>query len=62
MIHFDSSFVIDLHREIAKERPGGAFAFIESLGATEILGVSVHVVCEFARELSSLGTPCVSMN
>ena len=46
MIHFDSSFVIDLHREIAKERPGDAFAFIESLDAAEILCVSVHVLCE----------------
>lgn len=46
MIHFDSSFVIDLHREIAKERPGDAVAFVESLDATEILCVSVHVLCE----------------
>jgi predicted nucleic acid-binding protein len=46
VIHFDSSFVIDLHREIAKERPGDAFAFIESLDATELLAVSVHVLCE----------------
>ena len=46
MIHFDSSFVVDLHRELAKERPAGAFAFIESLDEMELLGVSVHVVCE----------------
>ena len=46
MIHLDSSFVIDLHREIAKERPAAAFEFIESLDASEILAVSVHVVCE----------------
>jgi tRNA(fMet)-specific endonuclease VapC len=46
VIHFDSSFVIDLHREISKERPAAAFEFIESLDASEILVVSVHVVCE----------------
>lgn len=46
MIHFDSSFVIDLHREIARERPAGAFALIESLDEAELLAVSVHVVCE----------------
>ena len=46
MIHFDTCFVIDLHRELAAERPGGAFAFIESLDEMELLGLSVHVVCE----------------
>jgi tRNA(fMet)-specific endonuclease VapC len=46
VIHFDSSFVIDLHREIAKERPGDAFTFIESLDEMELLAVSVHVVSE----------------
>ena len=46
MIHLDSSFVIDLHREIARERPAAAVEFIESLDASEILAVSVHVVCE----------------
>lgn len=46
MIHLDSSFLIDLSRETTAERPGPAFDFIESLGPNEILGVSVHVVCE----------------
>jgi tRNA(fMet)-specific endonuclease VapC len=46
VIHVDSSFVIDLHREIAKQRPATAFEFIETLDASEILVVSVHVVCE----------------
>jgi tRNA(fMet)-specific endonuclease VapC len=46
MIHFDSSFLIDLQRELARERPGAAFELIESFDAGEILGVSVHVVCE----------------
>ena len=46
MIHLDSSFLIDLLRETARERPGPAFEFIESLDPAELLGVSVHVVCE----------------
>ena len=46
MIHLDSSFLIDLQRETARERPGPAFDFIESLNEGEILAVSVHVVCE----------------
>jgi predicted nucleic acid-binding protein len=46
MIHLDSSFLIDLLRETAKEQPGDAFDLIEGLDPDELLGVSVHVVCE----------------
>ena len=46
MIHLDSSFLIDLQREAAAERPGPAFDLIESFDPGEILAVSVHVVCE----------------
>lgn len=46
MIHLDSSFLIDLLRETAAERPGPAFELIESFDPDELLGVSVHVVCE----------------
>ena len=46
MIHLDSSFLIDLLRETAKERPGPAFDLIESFDDSEVLCVSVHVVCE----------------
>ena len=46
MIHLDSSFLIDLLRETARDRPGQAFDLIESLDASEVLGVSVHVACE----------------
>ena len=46
MIHLDSSFLIDLLREAAAERPGPAFDLIESFDPAEVLGVSVHVVCE----------------
>ncbi len=46
MIHLDSSFLIDLLRETARERPGPAFDLIESFDDSEVLCVSVHVVCE----------------
>ena len=46
MIHLDSSFLIDLLRETAREHPGPAFDLIESLDPNDLLAVSVHVVCE----------------
>ena len=46
MIQFDTSFLIDLQLEILQERPGAAFAFIETLDQGELLAVSVHVVAE----------------
>jgi predicted nucleic acid-binding protein len=46
VIHLDSSFLIDLLRETARERPGDALGLVESLDPAEILCVSVHVVCE----------------
>jgi len=46
VIHFDSSFLIDLLRGDAKGRPGGALDFIEALDDDQVVGVSVHVVCE----------------
>jgi tRNA(fMet)-specific endonuclease VapC len=46
MIHLDSSFLIDLLRETTRDRPGPAWDLIESLDEAEVLGVSVHVVCE----------------
>lgn len=46
MIHLDSAFLIDLHRETARARPGEALDLIESLDPNEVLGVSVYVVCE----------------
>lgn len=46
MIHLDSSLLIDLTRELARERPGAAFEALEAIDEKEILAVSVHVVCE----------------
>lgn len=46
MIQFDSSFLIDLREEVARETTGPAFELIESLDQGELLAVSVHVVAE----------------
>lgn len=46
MIHLDTSFLIDLHRETARERPGPALDLIESLDPNELLGISAVVACE----------------
>lgn len=46
MIHFDTTFLIDLQRELARERLGPAFEFLEGLDDGEILRVSVFVVAE----------------
>jgi len=46
VIHLDACVLIDLAREESRERPGPAFEVLETLDEDEILGVSVHVVCE----------------
>jgi len=46
VIHLDSAFVIDMLRELERERLGPAFEFMESLDEREVLGISVHVLCE----------------
>jgi tRNA(fMet)-specific endonuclease VapC len=46
MIHLDSSVLIDLLRESARDRPGPAFDLMESLDESEALSVSAHVACE----------------
>jgi len=46
VIHFDTAFLIDLYRETKGERPGEAFDLIESLDDSDVLGVSVHALCE----------------
>lgn len=46
MIHLDTTFLIDLERETNRDQPGAAFEFLETLDPEELLGVSVHVLCE----------------
>jgi len=49
VIHLDTSFLVDLRREMARERIGAAFEFLEGLDDGEILGVSVYVVAELRQ-------------
>jgi tRNA(fMet)-specific endonuclease VapC len=46
MLHLDTSFLIDLERETSRDKPGPAFDFLEALDPSEVLAVSVHVLCE----------------
>jgi predicted nucleic acid-binding protein len=46
VIHLDTSLLIDLCRETARERPGPAMDAMASIDDAEVLAVSVHVVCE----------------
>jgi len=46
VIHLDSSALIDLLRETSRERLGAAFDAFESMDENQVLGVSVHVMCE----------------
>jgi predicted nucleic acid-binding protein len=46
VIHLDSSLLIDLQRETARDRPGPAFEALEAIDEDEVLGISVHVLCE----------------
>lgn len=46
MIHLDTSFLVDLHRETVRERPGPALDLAESLDPNEILAISAVVACE----------------
>lgn len=46
MIHFDTSFLIDLQQEEEAGRPGPALEFLETLDEREVLAISVHVLSE----------------
>ena len=48
MIHFDSSFLIDLLRERRREENGPAHRLLSDLPGTQEAAVSVHAVCELS--------------
>ena len=54
MTHLDTSYLVDLLREMRRGEPGPASALLDSL-ADETLAVSVHVACELyaGAELSA---------
>jgi predicted nucleic acid-binding protein len=46
VIHLDTCLLIDLYREMGRNKPGPAFEAFESLDDHETLAVSVHVLSE----------------
>lgn len=46
MIHFDTSFLIDLLRERRREENGPAHRLLSTFSGTEEAAVSIHAVCE----------------
>ncbi len=46
MIHLDTTFLVDLLREQRRGQVGRASTYLETLAEDEVLGTSVHVVCE----------------
>lgn len=46
MIHFDTSFLIDVSRERRRDAVGPARAFLGRLPPDQPSGVSIHAVCE----------------
>jgi tRNA(fMet)-specific endonuclease VapC len=60
VIHLDSSLLIDLSRETGRSRPGPAWDALESIGESELLAVSIHVVCELRAGAELSRTPLVT--
>jgi tRNA(fMet)-specific endonuclease VapC len=54
VIHLDTSFLVDLLRESAREQAGPATRFLDTAEGEE-MGIAVHVACELhaGAELSS---------
>lgn len=46
MIHVDTSYLIDLGRELHRDAPGPATEVLSSFGDSVDLAVSVHAICE----------------
>ena len=57
MIHLDTTFLVDLLREQRRDRFGPASSYLEQLPDNEVLGVSVHVVCELMAGAHAPGAP-----
>jgi predicted nucleic acid-binding protein len=57
VIHLDTTFLVDLLREQRRDRFGPASTYLEQLPDDEVLGVSVHVVCELMAGAVAPGAP-----
>jgi tRNA(fMet)-specific endonuclease VapC len=56
VIHVDTSFLIDLMREQARQKPGPAVRFLEE-HAGDAIGASVFVVCELEAGAARAARP-----
>jgi predicted nucleic acid-binding protein len=57
VIHLDTTFLVDLLRERRRDRFGPASTYLEGLPEDDVLGVSVHVVCELMAGVQAAGAP-----
>ena len=57
MIHLDTTFLVDVLREQRRDRFGPASTYLEGLSDDDVLGVSVHVVCELMAGAHAAGAP-----
>jgi len=57
VIHLDTTFLVDLLREQRRRQFGQASTYLEQLPEGEVLGVSVHVVCELMAGAHASGAP-----
>lgn len=62
MIHLDTTFLVDVLREQRRERSGPASTYLEGLPDDDVLGVSVHVVCELMAGVHAAGAPAGEMD
>jgi predicted nucleic acid-binding protein len=57
VIHLDTTFVVDVLRERKRDRVGPASTYLDALPEGDVLGVSVHVVCELMAGVHAAGAP-----
>jgi hypothetical protein len=62
VIHLDTAFLVDLHREAARGRPGGALDWIEAADDRETLAVSVFVASELCAGAELARRPLTTGN
>ena len=57
MIHLDTTFLVDVLRDRRRDRVGPASAYLAALPDDDVLGVSVHVLCELMAGVHAAGAP-----
>jgi tRNA(fMet)-specific endonuclease VapC len=57
VIHLDTTFLVDVLRERRRHRVGPASTYLAALPGDDVLGVSVHVLCELMAGVDAAGAP-----